>query len=48
LVLTPIGLILIKDEKYVGFDIYKSGDQKRNSISLSGFEEEEEEDESRI
>jgi hypothetical protein len=48
LVLTPIGLVLIKDAKYVGFDIYKPGDQKKHSISLSGYEEEDEEDESGI
>lgn len=39
LVLTPLGLMLIKDAKYVGFDIYKPSDQKKHTISLSGFEE---------
>lgn len=35
--LTPLGLALIKDAKYVGFKVYK-GEQKRHSISLSGYE----------
>lgn len=35
--LTPLGLTLIKDAKYVGFKVYK-GEQKRHSISLSGYE----------
>ena len=42
--LTPLGLTLIKDAKYVGFKVHK-GEQKRHSISLSGYEEEEEEEE---
>jgi hypothetical protein len=48
LVYTPIGLTLIKDAKYVGFKVYKPNDQKRHAISLSGYEEEEEEEDSNI
>jgi hypothetical protein len=38
LTLTPLGLLLIRDEKYVGFDLYKPNEPKKHAISLSGFE----------
>jgi hypothetical protein len=38
-------LLLIRDAKYVGFDIYKPNEPKKHAISLSGFEEVEEDDE---
>ncbi len=40
--LSPVGLLLIKDAKYIGFDIYKP--KIREGISLNGFEEEDEDD----
>ena len=44
LTLTPLGLLLIRDEKYVGFDLYKPNEPKKHAISLSGFEEVEEDE----